>query len=158
MTLRQTGRSVPVALLRAREAFMMHLRPIIAEYGCTEQQWRVLRILDEAGPFDATALSARACLLTPSMTRILKALEERDLITRCQDGQDSRRLKIDITENGRSLIRLASPDIEDVYRRMEAAFGEERMEMLLDMLEELAMDGHAAEFQHRPDELRKAVA
>ncbi|MBZ8132137.1 homoprotocatechuate degradation operon regulator HpaR [Afifella sp. IM 167] len=144
MTLRYTHRAFPIVLLRAREAFMMHLRPVIAEHGCTEQQWRVLRILDESGPFDATALSARACLLTPSMTRILKALEERGLITRKQDGKDSRRLKIDISAKGRKLIASASPAIEAVYARLESAYGVEKMEALLGMLEELALIGEGA--------------
>jgi len=144
MKLRYTHRAFPIVVLRAREAFMMHLRPVIAEHGCTEQQWRVLRILDESGPYDATALSSRACLLTPSMTRILKALEERGLITRKQDGNDSRRLKIDISKEGRELIASASPAIEAVYQKLEKAYGTEKMEALLAMLEELAVIGEGS--------------
>ncbi|WP_084174941.1 homoprotocatechuate degradation operon regulator HpaR [Afifella pfennigii] len=137
MTLPQTERALPIVLTRAREVFMVHMRPVIAEHGCTEQQWRVLRILHETGPHDATALSAKACLLTPSTTRILKALEERCLITRKPDGKDNRRLAISISPAGKELIASATPPIAEIYQRIETAFGRDRMELLIDMLQEL---------------------
>ena len=47
--MRSIERSIPIALLRAREAVMAHFRPLLADRGYTEQQWRVLRILNEYG-------------------------------------------------------------------------------------------------------------
>ncbi len=44
---RETGRSLPIALLRARESLMARFRPMLAAHGFTEQQWRVLRIVGE---------------------------------------------------------------------------------------------------------------
>ena len=138
MTARYTSRAFPIALLRARETFMNHLRPVIAGHGCTEQQWRVLRTLEEIGPCDATELAEKSCLLTPSMTRIIRSLEERGLVTRRPDAKDNRRLHLQISEKGRALIERASPEIEEIYNRLEGAFGRKKMETLLDMLEELA--------------------
>ena len=43
---RSIRRSVPIALIRAREAVMAHFRPLLAQRGYTEQQWRVLRVLE----------------------------------------------------------------------------------------------------------------
>ena len=51
---RNTRRSLPIALLRAREAVMSHFRPMLAKYDVTEQQWRVIRVLAEAGTLDAS--------------------------------------------------------------------------------------------------------
>ena len=55
-----TSRSLPIALLRAREAVMGNFRPMLADFDVTEQQWRVMRVLSEAGRLDASDLAARA--------------------------------------------------------------------------------------------------
>ena len=43
-------RSLPIALLRARERLMPPIREMLIRSGITEQQWRILRALEEAGP------------------------------------------------------------------------------------------------------------
>ena len=55
-------RALPIALLEAREAVMSRFRPMLATHDITEQQWRVLRVLAEAGPLEATELARpRSC-------------------------------------------------------------------------------------------------
>src|SRR5260370_20470549 len=67
--------SLPIALLRAREAVMSYFRPHHRKGGITEQQWRVIRVLSLDGETDATSLARRSYLLAPSLSRILKDLE-----------------------------------------------------------------------------------
>src|SRR5438105_334324 len=43
--LRPFSQSLPMALLRAREAVMRHFRPSLQAAGLTEQQWRTMRAL-----------------------------------------------------------------------------------------------------------------
>ena len=43
--MRDFSRSLPMSLLRAREAVMRHFRPSLRDHGLTEQQWRILRAL-----------------------------------------------------------------------------------------------------------------
>ena len=40
----ETSKSLPIAMLRAREAIMLSFRPVLAKHGFTEQQWRVLKV------------------------------------------------------------------------------------------------------------------
>jgi homoprotocatechuate degradation regulator HpaR len=134
---RDTNRSLPIALLRAREAVMSHFRPLLATHDITEQQWRVVRTLGETGALDATELAARACLLAPSLTRIVRTLEERGFATRERDAVDARRAIIRITAKGLDFIREVTPASRAVYAEMEAKLGRERIEALLDMLQEL---------------------
>ena len=42
--------TLPTALLRARETIMSPIRVMLAESDVNEQEWRVLRVLEEAGP------------------------------------------------------------------------------------------------------------
>lgn len=134
---RDTRRSLPIALLRAREAVMSRFRPMLAAHGVTEQQWRTLRILSESGPIEATELAQRACVLPPSLTRIIMALEERGLLTRARHEKDGRRVLLEITGEGRALIAAVTPESAAIYKEMEERFGKPEIEALLDQLEKL---------------------
>ncbi len=134
---RDTNRSLPIALLRAREAVMSHFRPLLTAHDITEQQWRVVRTLGETGAMDATELAARACLLAPSLTRIVRTLEERGFVSRERDEADARRAVIRITAKGLDFIREVTPASRAIYAEMEAKLGRERIEALLDMLQDL---------------------
>jgi homoprotocatechuate degradation regulator HpaR len=137
-TPRRTDRSLPMVLLRARESVMARFRPLLAAHGMTEQQWRVLRVLNESGPLDATRLSKRCCILKPSMTLILRTLADRKLITRRGHAEDGRRLVLKATPKAIALIQRVTPRTNAIYRGIEVEFGRERVESLLDILEELA--------------------
>lgn len=137
-TPRLTRRSLPMALLRARDAVMSRFRPLLAAHGVTEQQWRVIRILGESGPLDATELSKRCVILMPSLTRIIRTLTDRKLITRSSDRSDGRRIALAVTPKARTMIISMLPDIESVYAALELEFGQARLERTLDVLETLA--------------------
>lgn len=136
--LRDRRRSLAIGLLRAREAVMSHFRPILAAHDVTEQQWRVMRVLYEGGKLDATELADKASILAPSLTRMLRSLEERGFITKHKDDADGRRVLLQITSAGQAIVEDVMPESRKVYADIDARFGEERVEKLLDMLEELA--------------------
>lgn len=133
-----TRRSLPIALLRAREAIIARFRPVLSRYGLTEQQWRVLRVLSEMeSPIDASNLASRAFILPPSLTRILKTLHERKLIACQRDRVDGRRTLLAITHDGLEVIRTVAPESREIFAELEQRYGPERVEALLDMLEDL---------------------
>lgn len=136
--VRDTGRSLPIVLLRAREIVMARFRPILADYNITEQQWRVLRVLHESGTLDAKELANQACVLSPSLTRIVKTLSERKLITRRKDKGDGRKLFLQIAPAGLTVIEKVTPDARRIYKEIDETYGVTEMNKLLDMLESLA--------------------
>jgi len=136
--LRDRRRSLAIGLLRAREAVMSHFRPILAAHDVTEQQWRVIRVLSEAGQLDATELADKASILAPSLTRMIRSLEERGFITKHKDDADGRRVLLQITSAGEAIVEEVMPESLKVYADIGARFGVERVEQLLNMLEELA--------------------
>jgi homoprotocatechuate degradation regulator HpaR len=133
----ETSRSLPIALLRAREKVMGPIRAMLANAGVTEQQWRVLRVLNERGPLDPTEIADRSCLLLPSLTRILQTLESKGLVTREAHPTDRRRLVITITDGGRSLIEANLHESQRLNAWLKDTFGEEKLGHLLDLLNEL---------------------
>ena len=135
---RPVKQSMPIALSRAREAVMAHFRPLLAERGYTEQQWRVLRVLNEQGPLDATSLARHAALLLPSLTRILKVLEDKKAITRQVNPRDSRRSLITLEQSLQSYIEVEMQKTEAIYQSITSQFGEANTEALLQLLGKLA--------------------
>jgi homoprotocatechuate degradation regulator HpaR len=135
---RDTRRSLPMALLRAREQVMARFRPMLAENGINEQQWRVLRVLDEGGALDASEVAMRANILSPSLTRMIRAMTDRGLIRRGRDQSDARRVILELASEGAALIARVSPQGQRIYRGLTAEFGEDRLISLLTLLDELA--------------------
>lgn len=141
--LRRTRRSLPIALLRARETVMGPIREMLSQSDINEQKWRVLRVLDERGPCELTQVAKDACLLLPSLTRIIRAMEEEGLATRATDLEDRRKTIASITDAGRTLIVAHLAESNAIFARLERDFGHEKLEELLDLLDELqALDLH----------------
>ena len=134
--LRDFEHSLPMGLLKAREAAMSRFRPMLRSHGVTEQQWRVIRALADYQPMDASELAARSFLLAPSLTRILQFLEGEGLVKRTADKNDQRRSVLSLTAKGRKLFSKVAPDSAALYVEIESEFGADRMALLYELLEE----------------------
>ena len=106
--MREFSRSLPMSLLRAREAVMRQFRPSLRNHGLTEQQWRILR-----------------------------DLEARDLIERRTAEADLRRGVVSISPKGLKLIEAVAPTSEAIYAEITGRFGVRKLAELQDMLGEL---------------------
>src|SRR6516165_4657409 len=113
--MRDFSRSLPMSLLRAREAVMRQFRPKLREHGLTEQQWRILRALAAIEAAEVTELARTAFLLGPSLSRILRDLEARRLIERKTAKTDLRRGVVSISEKGLRLMEVVAPSSEAIY-------------------------------------------
>ncbi|MGR3837562.1 MAG: homoprotocatechuate degradation operon regulator HpaR [Cognatishimia sp.] len=132
--LPSTSRSLPIALIRAREGVMAPIRDMLSETGITEQQWRVLRILREHGPQDSSTLARRACLLFPSLTRITQTLRKKGLISQTRVAEDKRRQMIEITPAGDQIIQDNLERASAIVLEFQETLGIEKYEQLLDLL------------------------
>jgi homoprotocatechuate degradation regulator HpaR len=135
--LRQTRRSLPIALLRARETVMGPIRDMLATSGVNEQKWRVLRVLQEKGPLELSQVAHEACLLLSSLTRMVRPMESEGLIARTTPPQDRRKTIIAITPAGDALVRAHAAQSQAIFARIEAEYGAARLEQLLDLLADL---------------------
>jgi homoprotocatechuate degradation regulator HpaR len=150
--MRTFSQSLPMALLRAREAVMRRFRPGLRQHGVTEQQWRVLRALAHSGPMEVTELASATFLLAPSLSRILPDMEARALIKRTQADADLRRNVISLEPKGLRLIVSHAPFSEATYAEIARSFGSERLShlfLLLQELEEVLQTRDAARAQPR---------
>ena len=135
--MRDFSRSLPMSLLRAREAVMRHFRPSLRDHGLTEQQWRILRALAAVETIEVTELARTAFLLGPSLSRILRDLEARQLIERRLAKADLRRSVVSISAKGLKLMEAVAPSSEAIYAAMTKRYGARKLAELQDMLHAL---------------------
>lgn len=136
--MRPFARSLPMALLQARESAMRQFRPMLAEHDLTEQQWRVLRSLAATDkPMTIGEVAEHTFLLGPSLSRIIANLEERNLITRTVAATDHRRSNLSLAQAGHTLVGKVAPHSEATYTNIENTFGKKRLTLLLKELHDL---------------------
>ena len=132
--MREFSRSLPMSLLRAREAVMRQFRPSLRRHGLTEQQWRILRALAAIDAIEVTELARTAFLLGPSLSRILRDLDARGLIERKTAKTDLRRGLISISEKGIKLMEVIAPSSEAIYAAITRRYGARKLAELQEML------------------------
>ncbi|MGA3156854.1 MAG: homoprotocatechuate degradation operon regulator HpaR [Steroidobacteraceae bacterium] len=135
--MRNFDQSLPMMLLRAREAAMAFFRPLLNTHGVTEQQWRVIRILHEHADLEFHQLADISGVLPPSLTGILTRLERMGLVRRRKTAADQRRLHLSLTGEGATLFGRVSVEAERIYRDIEARFDAKRLSNLFALLREL---------------------
>lgn len=136
----QTGRSLPISLLRTRELIMENVRPMLARHDITEQQWRVIRVVSELGPSDATTIADQACILAPSLSRILKTLIEKGVLISVKDANDGRRSVVALTKEGQAFLDRVQPESTAIFSELREAVGSERWEQLVTLLQDIRQD------------------
>ena len=113
---------------------MRQFRPSLRRHGLTEQQWRILRALSAVEAIEVTELARVAFLLGPSLSRILRDLDARELIERRTAKADLRRGVVSISQKGLKLIELVAPTSEFVYAAITQRYGVQKLAELQNML------------------------
>lgn len=115
-------RNLPQLFLKARECLMSHFRPILNHFGLTDQQWRILRALDEHGQLEPREICTLCQIVSSSMAGVLARMEEMDLIQRSRVSEDQRRVVVRLAPKGDQLIGEIAPLIDLQYQYVEQAF------------------------------------
>ena len=138
ISIRSFEQSLPMQLLKAREAAMSRFRPMLRDHGLTEQRWRVIRAIHEHNKIDASELAMKSFLLSPSLTRILKYLENEKIIIRSEDINDLRRSVFSLSKKGEQVILDITPETENLYQEIESIFGVDKFKQIFTLLKEFS--------------------
>jgi homoprotocatechuate degradation regulator HpaR len=137
-------RNLPHLLLRARDTLMAQFRPLLGEYGLTEQQWRILRELLEQGPQEPRQLCDACSISSPSIVGVLQRMEETGLVARERMPHDQRRVLVSTTPKSRQIALALVPRIEARYAALEQTLGVNAMQEVYDTLDALLARAPAA--------------
>ena len=132
---RITYRNLPQRFLKARECLMSHFRPILNHFGLTDQQWRILRALDERESLEPREICHLCQIHSASMAGVLARMEELGLIERARMPGDQRRVAVRLSAKGDQLVTEMAPLIDQQYQHIEDALGKDRVDDLFNALE-----------------------
>lgn len=135
--MRKFEDSIPLKLLKAREVTMSFFRPLLQEIPVTEQQWRVIRALNEYRELESKQLAELCSILSPSLTGILNRLEQQGYIQRRKSPDDQRRTLISLSDTAQKMFDEMSPRLEARYRDMTDKLSPEDMKALDTILTKL---------------------
>ncbi len=127
---RITHRNLPQQFLKARDSLMAHFRPILNHFGLSEQQWRILRALDEHAQLEPREMCELCQIHSSSMAGVLARMEEMELVARTRVAADQRRVLVRLAHKGDALIDQMAPLIEAQYSALEQVFGQHTLDAL----------------------------
>jgi homoprotocatechuate degradation regulator HpaR len=128
--------NLPQRFLKARDSLMEHFRPILNHFGVTEQQWRILRALDEHGQLEPREICEMYQFSSPSMAGMLARMEEVGLVERGPILGDQRRVMVCLSKKGVKLLSQVGPLIDLQYSYLEQACGKKIFSDLFTVLDE----------------------
>jgi homoprotocatechuate degradation regulator HpaR len=136
--MQQFSRSLPMMLYRTLDAVMPRFRQIFNEFGLTEQQGRVLRVLWERDEVSLGALAKLTLLPTPSLVGIVDRLSSTGLVTRQRSEKDRRVVHIVATDTGYALQDEIMPRIAAAYASLKQAVDADVWRQVLDGLQQIS--------------------
>ncbi len=115
-----------------------HLRDVFKNHNLTPQQYNVLRILRGKYPESLNPSDIKAVMLdkNPDLTRLCDRLLKRNLIDRCIDDGNRRKMNIRITEDGLKMLNLIDPIMIEFNEKV-ATITEEEAVILSNLLDKL---------------------
>ncbi len=123
---------------RTADRIHRSIQHVMRPYGLTETQYNALRILRGAGEkgLRCSEVGERLVSHDPDITRLLNRLERQNLIHRRRDDADRRVVYSVISEAGSAMLRELDPVVENSASAMLGHMPPERLQALIDLLEE----------------------
>ncbi len=127
-----------LALVRTADQLAAPGNEVLRGAGLSASQYNILRILRGSGEgFACGEISERMVRRDPDLTRLLDKLEARGLVTRTRSTADRRVVLARITQEGLDLLATLDAPLQASIRKTLAHVPEERLQTLLEILEEI---------------------
>ena len=108
-----------------------------ARFGLTIWEWRVIAVLGEGASLTAQAVCEATAMDKVSVSRAIRALDERGLVTRIRNARDKRASDVSLTADGRAIYADVAPLALDYEQKLLAAFSDEERVQLMTLLDKL---------------------
>jgi len=131
MAIDQFTRSLPMMLYRTLDTVMPSFRKIFNDFGLTEQQWRVLRVLWEGDDITIRQLAEVTLIPAPSLVGIVDRLERDGLAERQRSTTDRRKVNVVVTKAGAVLEDKIMPRVASAYVELKQSVDAETWSQVL---------------------------
>ena len=125
------------------DSLAAQLQHLLKKQGVSQTQYNVLRILRGAGDegLPSGEIGMRMLTRDPDITRLLDRMVRRGLARRTRVPQDRRVVLAKITPKGVGLLAKLDPVVNRLMDEMVGHLKNGRLQLLIDLLEELRSDG-----------------
>ena len=121
MAMQTFSRSLPMMLYRTLDAVMPRFRSVFGQFGLTEQQWRVLRVLWEIDGIGFSELAEITRIPAPSLVGVVDRLAKNGLVERRRSEADRRMVYVHATIEGQRLEEQVRPAVVRAYSDLQAS-------------------------------------
>ncbi len=143
--MQEFSHSLPMMLYRTLDAVMPRFRQIFSEFGLTEQQWRVLRVLWQHEQIAFRELADLTLIPPPSLVGVVDRLTKSGLARRRRSISDRRNVFVQATSKGQALEAKVRPRVDKAYAELRSSVNAETWDALIAGLEQISsIDDEAA--------------
>ncbi len=143
--MQEFSRSLPMMLYRTLDAVMPRFRRIFSEFGLTEQQWRVLRVLWQHEQIAFRELADLTLIPPPSLVGVLDRLTRSGLADRRRSDTDRRHVFVYATGKGVALESQVTPRVDKAYAELRGSVDTKTWNALIAGLEQISSIDEEAE-------------
>lgn len=136
--MQEFSRSLPMMLYRSLDAVMPRFRRIFSEFGLTEQQWRVLRVLWQHDEIAFRDLADLTLIPAPSLVGIVDRLGKNGLAKRRRSASDRRNVYVRATSKGMALESEVGPRVDEAYAELRGSVDSKTWNALIKGLERIS--------------------
>lgn len=122
--------SLLYAVKRVELGVRWHLDDLLKPSGITAVQYTALTVLEQHDGLPAAQLARRSFVTAQSTADLVRALEQRGLVTRERNLENRRERSIRLTQAGRKLLAEYAEDVQALERRMVGDFTEPQVDQL----------------------------
>ena len=123
-------------ILRTADQFENRFGRLFRQFGLTNSQYNVLRILrGEGEPMPSLEIADRMVQVVPAITGLIDRLEKQELVQRQRSSEDRRVVFVEITRKGVTLLsKIDGPDVE-LHRSLLGHLSRKELKELSRLLE-----------------------
>jgi len=136
--MQEFSHSLPMMLYRTLDAVMPRFRQIFSEFGLTEQQWRVLRVLWQHEQIAFRELADLTLIPPPSLVGVVDRLTKSGLARRRRSISDRRNVFVQATSKGQALEAKVRPRVDKAYAELRSSVNAKTWDALIAGLEQIS--------------------
>jgi homoprotocatechuate degradation regulator HpaR len=136
--MQEFSHSLPMMLYRTLDAVMPRFRQIFSEFGFTEQQWRVLRVLWQHEQIAFRELADLTLIPPPSLVGVVDRLTKSGLARRRRSTSDRRNVFVQATSKGQALEAKVRPRVDKAYAELRRSVNAETWDALIAGLDQIS--------------------
>lgn len=122
-------------LSHAERRLGRRLAAVLAEEGCSVEEWRVLSAVADGQGHPMSEIADHALMPAPTLTKVVDRMVASNLVYRRPDPDDRRRVLLHLTARGRILHQRAAHRVHSDQTRLLDAIGDQgKLAQLLPLL------------------------